>query len=219
MKPYYNLIFLALLYTLMAGCATTRDFFEKDIQDKGSTDTPTKVTTPPSPQKDPNNNPVGREERTSPENMLSIYRLGPGDRVSIKVFGEPELSVEAHLSDGGTISYPLLGEIQITGLTIGELERKIAARLNDGYVKEAKVTVTILEYRQIYINGAVQKPGGYAFMPGLTVDKAISLAGGFTAIASTDKVLITREGHEKISATLNTPIQPGDVITIGESIF
>jgi polysaccharide export outer membrane protein len=219
MKPYYNLIFLALLYTLMAGCATTRDFFEKDIQDKGTTDTPNQVTTPPSPQKDPKNNPVGREEGTLPENTLSNYHLGPGDRVSIKVFGESELSVEARLSDGGTISYPLLGEIPITGLTTGELESKIANRLNDGYLKESKVTVTILEYRQIFITGAVQRPGGYAFMPGLNVDKAISLAGGFTAIASTDKILITREGHKKISATLNTPIQPGDVITIGESIF
>ena len=81
------------------------------------------------------------------------------------------------------------------------------------------MTVTILEYRQIFITGAVQKPGGYAFMPGLTVDKAISLAGGFTGVASTNNILITREGHKKISATLSTPIQPGDVITISESFF
>lgn len=219
MKPYYNLLFLALLYTLIAGCAATRDFFEKDIQHGGTINSPNKVTPSPSRQENPKNNSIGKEERTLPENTLSNYRLGPGDRVSIKVFGEPELSVEAHLSDGGTISYPLLGEIQMAGSTTGELERKMAARLNNGYLKEAKVTVTILEYRQIFITGAVQKPGGYAFIPGLTVDKAISLAGGFTAIASTDKILITREGHEKISAALNTPIQPGDVITIGESIF
>ncbi|MCP4697345.1 MAG: polysaccharide export protein [Gammaproteobacteria bacterium] len=159
---------------------------------------------------------------------LSDYRLGSGDLVSIRVFGEEDLSMKIRLSDAGTISYPFLGELQVSEQTISALEQLIITGLKGDYLIDPKVTVTVLEYRKFFINGEVEKTGGYAFVPGLTVHKAISLAGGFTSYANRNKIMIEREQkkeHEeekekkRIRAKLDTPVYPGDIITVKESFF
>ncbi|ALG67527.1 polysaccharide biosynthesis/export family protein [Beggiatoa leptomitoformis] len=151
---------------------------------------------------------------------LSGYQLASGDQITITVFGEESLSGNYRLSDAGTVSYPLLGELQASGLTIGELEKLIATRLVEGkYLVTPKVTVSSMEYRKFFINGEVKTPGGYAFSPGLTILKAASLAGGFTERASRRKIYILREGNKPIQAELHTYIQPGDIITVEESFF
>lgn len=84
------------------------------------------------------------------------------------------------------------------------------------------MSVTIEEYRPFYINGMVDKPGGYPFQPGLTVLKASSLAGGFKERASFSKITIIRESDPKAGpqkADINTPVHPGDTIFIEESFF
>jgi len=80
----------------------------------------------------------------------------------------------------------------------------------------------VLEYRQFYINGEVEEPGGYAYLPGLTLQKAVALAGGFTERASREKIFVVHdnaasEKQEKLK--LGSPVQPGDVVTIEESFF
>jgi protein involved in polysaccharide export with SLBB domain len=155
--------------------------------------------------------------------QLSTYKLAAGDVISIRVFGEDDLSREKiRLSDAGTIPYPVLGEVRALGLTTGDIERSIIAGLSGRYLINPKVSVTIEEYRPFYINGMVERPGGYPFQPGLTVLKASSLAGGFKERASFSKITIIRESNPKAGpqkATINSPVDPGDTIFIEESFF
>ena len=157
------------------------------------------------------------------DNLLSTYQLAAGDVITIRVFGEDDLSREKiRLSDAGTIPYPVLGEVKAKGRTIGEIEKFITAGLDGRYLINPRVSVTIEEYRPFYINGMVDKPGGYPFQPGLTVLKASSLAGGFKERASFSKITIIRENNPKAGpqkADLNTAISPGDTIFIEESFF
>jgi polysaccharide export outer membrane protein len=155
--------------------------------------------------------------------LLSTYKLAAGDVITIRVFGEDDLSREkVRLSDAGTIPYPVLGEVRARGLTIGEIEKSITAGLNGRYLVNPRVSITIEEYRPFYINGMVERPGGYPFQPGLTVLKASSLAGGFKERASFSKISIIREGDATSrpqKAEINSPVNPGDTVFIEESFF
>ncbi len=149
--------------------------------------------------------------------ILSNYRLGKGDLIDIKVFSEKDLSMKVRLSEEGIISYPFLGELDLATLTVNEVEKLISSGLNGDYLIDPKVTVAILEYRQLFVNGEIKKPGAYDFVPGMTVNKAISLAGGFTERASRDEIFIIRDGDETatpLPAKLDTYIGPGDIINI-----
>lgn len=166
---------------------------------------------------------VVRSFGAEPDNSLSSYRLSSGDVVSIRVFGEDELSLDKiRLSDAGTISYPILGEIKVGGMTVGELEQLIESGLKGRYLLDPRVTVTIQEYRQFFINGQVYKPGGYPFIPGLTVRKAISIAGGLKERAAEDKISVIHDTDPTGTPNrvdLNTPVYPGDILTVEESFF
>lgn len=151
------------------------------------------------------------------------YQLGAGDIVSINVFGEQDLSLdEVRIGDGGRFSYPFLGEINASGKTADGLQREIMAGLKDGYLVDPRVSVRILEFREFFVNGEVKSPGGYPFKPGLTLRKAIALAGGFTERASESKISVIAEHEGKRTpreAELDTPIMPGDIITVDQSFF
>lgn len=168
--------------------------------------------------------PVQPETETdSKADTLSKYRLSTGDVISISVFGEDDLKRDkVRLSDAGTISYPVLGEIQVRGKTVGELEKIITDGLRGSYLVNPRVAVTIDEYRPFFINGQVTNNGSFPFQPGLTVRKAVAVAGGFKERASQSKITIVRDGdpsNTPVKADLNTPIHPGDTITVGESFF
>jgi polysaccharide export outer membrane protein len=154
---------------------------------------------------------------------LSSYKLGSGDMISIRVLGEDDLKRErVRLSDAGTISFPVLGEIKVKGMTVGALEAHITRGLKGRYLLNPQVTIAIEEYRNFFVNGMVEKPGGYPFAPGLTVRKAISIAGGFKERASRDKFNIIRDDDPKQTprrVDLNTAVLPGDILTIEESFF
>ncbi len=154
---------------------------------------------------------------------ISNYRLGSGDVITIQVLGEDDLKRERiRLSDAATISYPILGEIRLAGKTVAELERMVTEGLRGRYLVNPQVTVTINEYRKFFINGQVRDPGGYPYFPGLSVIKAISIAGGFKERAAQDKVFIVRESdaeHKRVLVDLNVQVYPGDVITVDESFF
>ncbi len=153
---------------------------------------------------------------------MSDYRISAGDLIKIQVYGEEELSVETRLSDAGTISYPFLGELRVMGMTTGTLGEHLYQKLSDGYLVDPSVSVEILEYREFFIDGAVKNPGGYPFQPGLTLQRAVSLAGGFTERASSSKFYVVREGESSTQPVLigiSSAVKPGDVITIEESFF
>ncbi|MEK7435407.1 MAG: polysaccharide biosynthesis/export family protein [Pseudomonadota bacterium] len=153
----------------------------------------------------------------------SRYRLSTGDVISITVYGEDDLKREkVRLTDAGTVSYPVLGELQVRGKTVSELEKIITDGLRGTYLVNPRVAVTIDEYRPYFISGQVTNNGSFPYQPGLTVRKAVSIAGGFKERASQSKITIVRDGdttNTPIKADLNTPVQPGDAVTVGESFF
>lgn len=154
--------------------------------------------------------------------ILNQYKLGAGDLVKITVYGQDDLTLETRLSEVGTVNYPYLGEISLLGMTVGQLENYIYSGLKPDYLVEPSVSVSIVEYRPFFINGEVQKPGGYPFQPGLTVDKAAALAGGYTERASKTKIFIVREVNGEqvtLSADRSISILPGDIISIEQSFF
>jgi len=148
----------------------------------------------------------------------SNYRLGPGDKLHIQVLGAEDLTGDYAVGDNGTVSSPLIGDIKAAGLTRAQLEREMEKKLAQGYLRNPKVSVTILAYRPFYIYGEVTKPGEYPYASGMRVMSAVATAGGFTYRANEGYVVVTRNGEQR-RALPNTPIQPDDVIRVPERYF
>ncbi|MDB4224146.1 polysaccharide export protein [Granulosicoccus sp.] len=150
------------------------------------------------------------------------YLLAQGDEIAIQVFDEPELTLDTVVGAGGSINYSYLGDVRVAGKSPVQLERHISELLKDGYLVNPSVNVRVLRYRHFYISGQVRSPGSYAYQPGLSVDKAIALAGGLTERASTRKIFLDKEGvnsSDEIKVSLDFLVQPGDKITIKEGFF
>ncbi|MFV8818160.1 polysaccharide biosynthesis/export family protein [Haliea sp. E17] len=149
------------------------------------------------------------------------YRLGAGDHITIQVFDEPDLSMNFRLNDSGMVNYPLLGEVLVAGLTVNELEQRITGGLLDGYLVNPDVTVSIEEYRPIFIHGEVKQPGGFPYQPGLTVQKAVALAGGFTERAQRKNFKLQRSDNPEDDQAVgpDVTVMPGDIITVKRSFF
>lgn len=150
------------------------------------------------------------------------YRLGTGDKLRVIVFGEESLSGEYTVDGSGSVALALVGGVQASGLTAREFEHAVTAAYSDGYLRNPRVSVEVLNYRPFYILGEVKKPGEYAYRNGLTVISAIAAAEGFTYRANTSTVLIDRPGQAeklRVPASAVTPVLPGDVITVRERFF
>lgn len=156
------------------------------------------------------------------QDMGKSYKLGPGDRIKVTVYGHEDLSGEFELDTTGTISLPLIHDVPATGITIEDLERSITDKLKPDYLRNPSVTVEVLSYRPFYIIGEVKTPGAYRYSSGMTVLNAVALAGGYTYRARTKAIVITRrDGDEQteIRASADTVVLPGDVIEIPERYF
>ncbi len=150
------------------------------------------------------------------------YVIGTGDRLSIEVFDEQDLTGTYLVEQDGTISFPFVGRTPAAGISLAALQQNIHSGLLGDYLINPQVSVSINSYRQFFINGEVNQPGGYPFEANMTIQKAVSLAGGLTDFASTRKIYLQREGEsedERTRAELDTVVRPGDIITIGESFF
>ena len=150
------------------------------------------------------------------------YRLGSGDRVRIIVFGQDNLSNSFSVDGAGDISMPLIGRVRAQGVSAAELERTIEARLRQGYVRAPSVSVEVEAFRPFFVLGEVTVAGQYPFINGMTVQKAIAVAGGFTPRAVESSVDITRviDGRPvTFSAPLSYLVCPGDALTIEERFF
>jgi polysaccharide biosynthesis/export protein VpsN len=153
---------------------------------------------------------------------LKQYLLGTGDMIRIQVYEEKDLYLDTRVSDTGTISYPFLGELKVKGISLAQLEALITSRLKGDYLINPKVSIDMIEYRQFYVNGEIENAGGFPYQPGLTVRKAISLAGGFKERASKDKIFIIHDDsktNELVKVTLDDAVRPGDIITVEQSFF
>lgn len=150
------------------------------------------------------------------------YRLGPGDKVRVIVFGEESLTGEFFVSGAGAIALPLIGEIGVLNKTVGEVQTAIRNALKDGYLNDPRVSLEVLTYRPFYILGEVNKPGTYPYTSGLTVLSAVATAQGFTYRANTRRAFIKRAKEAKEAEVLlnnDVLVQPGDTIRIAERFF
>ncbi|PPD29903.1 MAG: polysaccharide biosynthesis protein [Hyphomicrobium sp.] len=149
------------------------------------------------------------------------FRLGVGDKLKITVFGEENLSSQVEINASGQVALPLIGEVPATGKTLSELRDTIARRLAEGYLKNPKVNVEVLNFRPIYIHGEVRSGGEFAFKNGLSFRDAIAIAGGYTYRAQQGYLLLVREGgqEQRLPLPSDLPVLPGDNIRIPERFF
>lgn len=135
------------------------------------------------------------QQPASAEAAREDYLLGPGDAIRVQVFQNPDLTVEARVSEAGVISYPLLGAIRIGGLSPTAVERLIAQRLRDGkYLQNPQVTVNVTTFRsqQVSVLGNVTRPGRYPLeTTGMRLSEVLSLAGGVSPTGADEVVLVT----------------------------
>lgn len=154
-----------------------------------------------------------------PQISHQSYRLGPNDAVRIQVYGEEDLTVEGKIDGDGNIHFPLLGTINVAGKTIPELQEYLTTKLAGGYVRMPSVTVYVFKYRNFYVSGEVKVPGGHPYEEGLSVQKAITMAGGLTEKADRDNIHVLRhinEQEEVLSVRLDTLVLPDDTIVVPE---
>ncbi|MDB4273585.1 polysaccharide export protein [bacterium] len=150
------------------------------------------------------------------------YRLGAGDRVRITVFEQDGLTNTYAVDKSGYLAFPLIGAVPARGHTAQEIEGQIAAKLRQGYLRDPDVSVEIDRYRPVFVMGEVGAAGQYSYVPGMTVQKAIAAAGGFSARANQSNVDVTRDINGKVMTgrvVTSDPLMPGDTVYVRERLF
>ena len=150
------------------------------------------------------------------------YTLDSGDRLRIVVFGQDALSNNYIVDAEGHIALPLIGAVNARGLSTAQLSAAIAGRLRQSYIRDPSVAVEIATYRPFFVLGEVTYPGQYPYVPNMTVENAIAIAGGFTPRASKDRVTVTRTvqgAPMRLALPLGYPIRPGDTLEVSERWF
>jgi polysaccharide export outer membrane protein len=150
------------------------------------------------------------------------YTLDTGDKLRVVVFGQDNLSNSYTVDAAGQVSLPLIGAVRARGTSTQQLAGAIAGRLKQSFIRDPSVTVEVEVYRPFFVLGEVAHPGQYPFVPHMTAESAISIAGGFTPRASKGPVTVARKGQgvpERFSLPLHGQVRPGDIITVGERWF
>lgn len=159
--------------------------------------------------------------------------LGVGDVIELRVFREPDLAGVYRVTRNGVIEVPLIGTVQLAGRDPDEIAAEIRTRLADGFLKDPQVAVFVREHnsQKIYVLGQVSKPGTFPYEDGMSIIQAITNAGGFTRLASTNGVTVTRavgEKERRFSVPVgdigsgkapNFTLQQGDIIFVQEALF
>jgi polysaccharide export outer membrane protein len=160
----------------------------------------------------------------------NVYLLRPSDQISVNVFREPDLSIEAvKIGVEGNVSLPMIGSIPAAGMTARQFEQDVTRRLAAAGLKSPMVSVNIGEYasHMVTVEGAVKTPGVYTFQPGARLSSAIALAEGPTNVAKTEQVAVFRESPEgvmiakfdynrvKQGTMLDPVLEPGDRVVVG----
>jgi len=147
--------------------------------------------------------------------VITDYLIGPKDLLELNVIGFQELNRQYRVSEEGKISLPYLGEIQVEGLTKSDLEKRLVQLLGEKYLENPQVSVVIVEYqRRIFLIGEVSKPGPYEFVGRLTLLKLISQAGGLTADAGRE-ILVIRQLPDGTKTSLKVPVD--DLLVKGDA--
>ncbi len=178
---------------------------------------------------------------SAPANAVSAptgYVLSANDQLAIEVFGEDDLRTNGRLNGEGNLSLPLLGSVRLSGLTLTQAAARLTELYGRDYLVNPKVNVTLVGYakRRFTVLGQVNRPGSYE-MPetnpgGIDLLEAIAMAGGYTRIAAPERIGVRRRGNGRGDQLIrvdakrlarsgggNFKVEPGDTITVGESIF
>ena len=150
------------------------------------------------------------------------YTLDSGDKLRVVVFGQDGLSNSYAVDSAGKITMPLIGAVPARGQTTASLQQGIAGKLKQGFVREPHVAVEVETYRPFFILGEVTAPGQYAYVPNMTVETAVAIAGGFTPRAHKYAIEISRSFDgvlERGAAPVTAPVRPGDTIVVAERWF
>lgn len=155
--------------------------------------------------------------------QASTYRLSPGDKVKVTVFNEPDLTGEFQVNAAGNVAFPLAGEIPAQGKSVDEFKAVLTRTLSGRYVKNPRVAVEVVNYRPFNVIGEVRNAGQFPYRPGLTVQDAVAMAGGYTYRANTRTVYV-RRADASGEATVQmdgerVPVLPGDNIRVPERYF
>jgi polysaccharide biosynthesis/export protein len=146
------------------------------------------------------------------------YRLGPGDKLKVTVFGAEDLSGDFTVSEAGLLNMPLIGEVKASGVDPTRLSRTIEQKLKDGYMKDPKVSVQVATYRPIYIFGEVTRPGEYPYAAGMSLLNAVALGGGYSYRAQQNYSIVTRNGKD-YRAEPTSRLLPDDIVRVPERMF
>ena len=150
------------------------------------------------------------------------YKLDAGDKLRVVVYGQEGLTNTYAIDAGGAITMPLIGAVAARGRTPGGLAAEISAKLRNGYIRDPSVAVEIESYRPFFILGEVAAPGQYPYVPNMSVESAVAIAGGFSPRALRDRVTLTHSdnsGASRYVVPLGTSIGPGDTVLVGERWF
>lgn len=150
------------------------------------------------------------------------YVLGAGDKLHVTVYGQANLTAVYPVDASGIVTLPLIGPVEAAGHTTFDLQKTIATRLRNGYLRDPDVTVDVDTYRPFFVLGEVTSSGQFPYEAGMTAEKAVAVAGGFSPRARHDSVIIARRINGRIvrvTAPVTAHIQPGDVVTARERWF
>ena len=166
--------------------------------------------------------PVAYAAAPMPATHDADYRLDAGDKLRVVVYGQEGLTNTYAIDAGGSITMPLIGSVPARGRTPASLAAEIAAKLRNGYIRDPSVAVEIEAYRPFFILGEVAAPGQYPYVPNMSVESAVAIAGGFSPRARRDRVTLTHadaSGSMRIVVPLGTALSPGDTVLVGERWF
>jgi polysaccharide export outer membrane protein len=166
--------------------------------------------------------PVAYVTAPMPATYDAAYRLDAGDKLRVVVYGQEGLTNTYAIDAGGAITIPLIGSVRARGLTPAELASAITRRLRGGYIRDPSVAVEIESYRPFFILGEVAAPGQYPYVPNMSVESAVAIAGGFSPRARRDRVTVTHtdaSGSFRYVVPLGTPLSPGDTVFVNERWF
>jgi len=150
------------------------------------------------------------------------YRIGAGDRLTIRVNGQPDLTTDYIVDGSGNISMPLIRTVRVGGLTTVEVEDVISQRLRNGYLRTPSVSVQATNLRPFYILGEVNQAGSFPYQSGMTVQNAVAIAGGYGTRADQGPVMLTRkaaDGTRTYKVPVTTQLYPGDIVYVRERWF
>jgi polysaccharide biosynthesis/export protein len=152
----------------------------------------------------------------------SGYRVGAGDRLAIRVAGEQDLTGEFVVDATGVLSMPYVQSVPVAGMNTGQIEQLIQRKLRAGFLRDPKVSVQAISLRPFYIMGDVTTGGSFSYQPGMTVQNAIAIAGGYGPRADHGLVMLTRKsakGTATFKVPLTTQVYPGDIVFVRERWF